>query len=84
MRAIRNSAKIREISARPPSDHRSYLLSGRESFARAYSQFIAQESQRAPMVASLSNSRLEQWSTEDFAPIRAEFRGFLKSLGWMK
>lgn len=84
MRSIRASEAIKKISQGPVSSFRSYLLSGRETFARAYSQFIAEESGRPTMLQSLSSPGRSQWTSEDFAPIRAEFRKLFISLGWIR
>lgn len=84
MDRIRQSEAIRVISKGSPSDFRSYLLSGREMFARAYAQFIAEESGRGAMLRSLGESDRQQWTSEDFAPIRAEFRKLFRSLGWYR
>jgi hypothetical protein len=86
MRAIRGSGAIKKVNAAPEISikYRNYLTSGREMFARAYSQFIAEESARPSMLDSLKQwSGREQWESDDFAPIRDEFRKLFRSLGWM-
>jgi hypothetical protein len=85
MSAIRGSDAIKKISADPNMffKYKNYLLRGREMFARAYSQFVAEESGRQTMLDALQAKSERQWESEDFAPIREEFRKLFRSLGWM-
>lgn len=65
-----------------------YLMSDEELFARAYSQFIAEESGDQGLMDEL-NAAIgtpfipTQWNHEDFAPVRAAFRALFKKAGWM-
>lgn len=84
--AVRNSESYRAIvsSTAYSRSFRDYLLSAHELFARAYAQFITEESGNAAMRASLERHTQYNWTEKDFAPIRAELRKLFQSLGWMK
>jgi hypothetical protein len=84
--AIQNSAAYKEIvtSTRWGRKFRDYLLEPHELFARAYSQFITEESGSAALRSILDRRANTHWTTQDFAPIRAELRKLFVSLGWMK
>lgn len=84
--AVRNSESYRAIvsSTAYSRKFRDYLLSAHELFARAYSQFITEESGNAAMRASLDRQVGYHWTEKDFAPIRAELRKVFQKLGWMK
>lgn len=68
---------------------REYYMRRREIFARAYAQFIAEESGDATMLKHVQSIRKDvlpdrQWETADFAPVRAGMRKAFVKLGWMK
>jgi hypothetical protein len=84
--AVFNSESYRAIvsSTAYSRKFRDYLLSTHELFARAYSQFITEQSGNAAMSASLERQVQYHWTEKDFAPIRAELLKLFRSLGWMK
>lgn len=66
-----------------------YLNRPREQFARAYAQYIAEESGHPAMNAELTAllsgkgyARAMQWQTSDFAPIRAAITNLFQALNW--
>lgn len=72
---------------------REYALQPRECFARAYAQFIAEETEKPELLKqrdkvindqSPGMPAFTQWTPEDFAPVRAEFVKVFRALGWMK
>lgn len=68
---------------------RDYYLKPKEAWARAYAQYIAEESGDETMTAQVSDIRSEtlpdrQWQAADFAPIRAAMNDLLTSWGWKK
>jgi len=62
-----------------------YLLQETEVFARSYTQYIAEKSGDATLLAELQMAQAmpypEQWTIQDFAPISAEFDGLLAQQG---
>lgn len=68
----------------------NYLLDPRELFARSYAQYIAEASGNEAMGAGLNEARAarivgaQQWSTENFAPIRQAFDDLMQAQGWRK
>ena len=85
----KQSKSVQALQAMPHSKARSYYLKTHEIFARAYAQFIAEESQHAVMLQQVAKIRTEpmperQWETQDFAPVREAMRKAFVSLGWMK
>lgn len=85
-RAVQNSEGYKSVLTSPEfrTAYRNYLLKPQEIFARAYAQFITEESGNVAMGATLAQRINVHWSTGDFAPIRAELRKLFRSLGWMK
>lgn len=74
-----NGKKAPKITAPPP----------KEAWARAYAQFIAEESSDETMAAQVSEIRAEvlpdrQWQAADFAPVRAAMGELFTSWGWKK
>lgn len=70
-------------------DSREYYLRRREVFARAYAQFIAEESGDATMLKQVADIRGDvlpdrHWEAGDFKSVRAEMRKAFVKLGWMK
>jgi hypothetical protein len=66
-----------------------YYNRTREMWARSYAQFIAEESGDAEMLRQLTEQvsgshGYLQWTTADFAPIRATMKTYFQGLGWMK
>jgi hypothetical protein len=66
---------------------RDYLLTDKEIWARAYSQYIAERSHSAPLKtqleARLAKTEFEQWTTEDFAPVAQAIDKLFTQLGWL-
>ena len=67
----------------------AYLLSDEETWARAYTQFIVEESGDVALKAEMVKKtegyeQGVQWKDADFAPVRAAMREIFTSLGWMK
>lgn len=95
MDALRASAAVKGIATKPvPNANpaklaavRKYLLDDKEIFARAYSQFIAEETGDAELLKAVAlghNSVLpQQWETADFAPAKAAFRALFIKKGWI-
>jgi len=72
-------------------NYKSYLLSKKEVFARAYSQWIAVRSKDPVMLSELrslqkgnENGFTSQWSDKDFEPIALEFDKLFKTRGWIE
>jgi hypothetical protein len=93
MRAIRNTRTYHEILARSRQARTDYFVRPQELFARAYTQFIAEESgdaRLAARLAAIQEGRMEdlnvwkesQWNPAQFAAIREEMREVLKQLKW--
>lgn len=85
--AIRKTTGFREVMSQ--YDPRGYYSDPREFWARAYAQFIAEESGDKVLLADLKRIRespepWRQWSEEDFAPVRAEMKKIFKKQKWMK
>ncbi len=90
LKAAKKTKSFAALSAQCPTQKmRDYYLSHPEVFARAYSQFIAEESGDATMLQQVADVRADvlpdrHWETADFAPVRAELRKAFVKLGWMK
>lgn len=93
MLAIRNNQTYHEILARSRQARTGYFVRPQELFARAYTQFIAEESGDARMLERLRLIRSggmedlnvwkeSQWNTAQFAAIREEMRKVLSQLKW--
>jgi hypothetical protein len=63
-----------------------YFLKPQEIWARAYAQFVAEESADVQLgedlVKALAATPFRQWETEDFEPIKEEIAKLFKSMGW--
>lgn len=71
-----------------PRSATQYLMSDEELFARAYSQFIAEESGDQALMDELGMELASpliptQWTREDFAPVRRAFQALFRKAGWM-
>jgi SPP1 gp7 family putative phage head morphogenesis protein len=67
---------------------RAYFTSRVEVWARAYAQFVAEESGQADLSADLvrvsaSVEPWRQWTAAEFAPARAAIRDMFQKKGWM-
>ncbi|MBB5351090.1 SPP1 gp7 family putative phage head morphogenesis protein [Haloferula luteola] len=86
---LRQTPTCEEIRAsRIPVRMKHYFLSSLEIWARAYAQFIAEESATAELSADLLrvSSSIEswrQWPPHEFAPARAAIRQLFREKGWM-
>ena len=71
-------------------DHIEYLLRENETFARAYSQYIAIRSGDPILLSQLNYHRSKYilrnglWEDDDFVPIAEEFDKMLKKVGLMR
>lgn len=72
---------------------RQYLLSEHELFARAYAQFIAQESGEKALLDQVEDSLANaaagrytksQWDWNDFGLVATSIREILTARGWMR
>ncbi|MES2707137.1 MAG: phage minor head protein [Verrucomicrobiota bacterium] len=93
--AIKASRAYQDIAAEgaalgSPQHYITYLQSTVELWARAYSQFIAEESGDPRLLSDLASRRTgqdyfksSQWDTADFAPVRKAIRVLFTDLGWM-
>lgn len=89
IKAAKSTNACTALAAMPPSKARTYYLSNHEVFARAYAQFIAEETGDATMLQQVADIRADvmpdrHWETPDFAPVRTEMRKAFVKLGWMK
>lgn len=85
-RILRSPAALKGIS----NSYRLYMQEPREVWARAYAQFIAEESGNPRLLADIA-LRLKggtgypsasQWETGDFAPIREAMKSIFERLQW--
>lgn len=84
-----NSLKTASAYTRSPA-YQSYQLKEVELWARAYTQYVAQESGDPDLLQDIENRRNgtagywpdSQWTTADFAPIRKAIRSLFDSLHW--
>ncbi len=94
LQALRQSQAYQRVVAGQnlSVDYQKYLSLPEEFFARAYAQFIAEESKNPALLGSLEKivsgkfrgmPAISQWETADFAPIRAAMRELFVRLGWM-
>jgi SPP1 gp7 family putative phage head morphogenesis protein len=75
-------------SSRISPKRRAYFLARVEVWARAYAQFIAEESGAAALTGDLArvSASVEpwrQWPEAEFAPARAAIRDMFQKKGWM-
>jgi SPP1 gp7 family putative phage head morphogenesis protein len=68
-------------------DTTAYYESAKETWARAYAQYIAEESEDPELLRQLDSIRLgfaswRQWPAAEFAPIRDAMRTLFTDLGW--
>ena len=98
MDVIRASQAVTNLRAlQLPFKHwkyKRYVLGDKELWARAYAQFIAEESGHPGILEEIQNIVTHgvsktgylaesHWQTADFAPIRIAIRDALTSLGWL-
>lgn len=87
--AVKGLQQLREnATTAKEREYWRYFLTPREIWARAYAQFVAEESGDPQLGKDLDKARQSQehrqWKTKDFAPIAAEIRKQFKQLGWIK
>jgi hypothetical protein len=67
--------------------HFKYLLKPQEIWARAYAQFIAEESADVQLSTDLASAlkaeKFRQWETADFSPLKDEITKLFKSMKWV-
>lgn len=79
----------RTVNFRPPANHLRYLADRREIFARAYSQWIAHETQNPILRAGLDAMRgnpidralRSQWDDDEFEDVARAFRKLFRHYG---
>src|SRR5690606_9836911 len=90
MDAIYRSEAFKNLANILNRRHRNYARSGRECWARAYAQFIAEESGNPLMlqrIRNVANGTVSgyplgmQWMEQDFAPIRQEIKTAFQKMG---
>jgi len=68
-------------------DYYGYLLGDAEIWARAYAQFIAEESSslilKSQLERAIESDPFRQWTKTDFAPISAAIKKMFSTLGWL-
>lgn len=86
--AFKASASYAKIeNAAMSSSSKDYLLSSHEGFARAYSQWIAQQSGDKGMIKEIEDSLgnyYGQWEWDDFSLISVAISNIFKRRGWLK
>ena len=79
--AVRKSKRFQDIKDNP------YMASSCECFARAYAQFVAEESKDPGMLKELEIMRLTEptkvWDADDFKNIKAAIKAAFKKRGWL-
>ena len=63
----------------------TYLLTGREQFARSYAQYVATKTGDTTLLAHIAANRpgMEQWTAADFHPILQAFDKLFAARGWI-
>ncbi|CAN5546699.1 hypothetical protein BH09VER1_BH09VER1_24670 [soil metagenome] len=87
--AVKDSEAYRKLATSTQPKHRVYYQSMRETWARAYAQFIAVESGNPSLLSDLADFKAvfpagAQWEKADFEPVRLAMRNLFVKLGWMK
>lgn len=73
--------------AQMPRSYKNYLLSIHEGWARAYAQWIAEQSGDQVLIDQIRKENtdgLGHWSDEDFAPISKAITNIFTKRGWMR
>jgi SPP1 gp7 family putative phage head morphogenesis protein len=87
--AVQGSDAIKRIDAERGLMNQHYFLSGREMFARSYSQYIALKTQDARLIEQINaivngtTAPWRQWAWEDFQPIADAFDDLFIEKGWI-
>lgn len=94
MTAISQSAAVQNLQSDPgyqssPS-YLKYQLRPQELWARAYAQYVAEESGDSDLLSEIQARQSgqtgywadSQWSSDDFAPIRQQINTLFQTLGW--
>jgi len=63
--------------------YRDYLLREQEMMARAFQQFMAEESGQKPQLRWTRSYDKTLWGKDEFQPIREAMRKWLKAAGWL-
>ena len=79
-------SRMTEATSPRTKQYYNYLLSDVEIWARAYAQFIAQNSTNPDLQSqldkALASEPFRQWSKGDFAPIASAIEAMLEKLRW--
>jgi hypothetical protein len=69
------------------ADHLRYLLTDHEIWARAYAQYITEESGyrqlEIDLAKALAREKGRQWTADDFRPVREAIGAMFRRAGWM-
>lgn len=84
-----NTFPVHGMQVRWPDQYLDYLTTERELFARSYSQYIAQKSGNASLMAAVQEYQkdsylFQQWDNDDFKPIFSAIESILSDLGLLK
>jgi len=86
-RAVAGLESERAGGAGRSAEQLEYLLSDREVWARAYSQYIAERSRSKPLKTQLkvelAREANAQWESDDFAPIAQAIDNLFTTLRWI-
>lgn len=87
--SIEDSAGFKKLTQKNCGGQQHYFRTPWECWARAYAQFIAQESGNPTLLGQLEKIRSgvqpwRQWTDEDFKPVAAAIRSILQKAGWVK
>lgn len=93
MQTIRRTRSYHEILARSKAERVDYFVRSQELFARAYTQFIAEESADPSLLETLKKIitggmesvnvwKESQWNPAQFSGIRKEMREVIRKLKW--
>jgi hypothetical protein len=85
IRALRD--KLNNVESMETRRGLRYLLKPEEIWARAYAQFITEQSGSPLLVrqlaAAIKMDALRQWSPEDFKPVSDAIKTMFQNLGWL-
>lgn len=87
-KAIDESDAIKKLQSIDDPTSMEYLLDVREVYARSFSQYIVESSGDPLLLEQLDETREwdfypEQWTTEDFAPIKSAFDDMFEAFGML-
>lgn len=79
---IRDGERLRDGQL-PSKSFRLYLLHPREKFARAFSQWVAEESRDRTLKAAIATDA-RHWTPDEFIAIREAMSKYVKAAKWIK